>query len=734
MDKNETEVNGIPALLQNIADEHKTGTLKIKSPSGEKYFYFRAGNILQACSPTKPSILAEGLRRHPEVDEESYQELCSQQKQTGKSLASLLLSDPNDGTALVNVICRFQILEEVCELFTWEDCQTEFTGPDPDQMLFDLELMNIEPVTTSVALLEASQRFDEWRHTLEVLPSKKDIPYRVVEQLPDNADTAMNIIYKAIDGFRSIEEILACVRLSPFSARKSLVELVQQNLVAIKNAKELLQLARLDVFRENLVKRTDLYERALELGEQSSDISLWLANSYETLGMNNKAAQQYQDLGYFYLNCNRWPQATDAFDKVATLDPENLDAQERLVSLLAYLGRWEQYAQKMGNYARWLALKGQSGRAILLLCEAVEKYPHQLDNFDLLGALYQEAGHKHESIRSYEHLAHLRAEKQQFTEAATAWQKIIQIDMNHLEARKNLGQILNQLGRNKEATEQYQNLGKMITSAPLTPTTANYLIFAAGQLATDNPQNLIARQWLAKGYLIQNQTTQAIHELREILARKNNEQDLELAVETLKTLVQLEPKDLAIRFNLAEIYLQLHKEREAVQEYFNLGMSAIEQNQNSKALEAFNALLNLDPAHYATHIKKAELLRKEDHNEEAMEELMLTGYLSLGSDKLWQAVKAFSEVIRMDRDAYPACYWQLGKLYEKLNKPQEAIASYKKHAQKNAKLQNFGEALRSCDKILTLEPQNNWAQIAKQKILAMLPKIAEILQANTEAG
>lgn len=730
---NTLEVVGIPSLLQNIADERKTGTLKIKSPMGEKYFYFRTGNILQACSPSKPSILAEGLRRHPEVDEESYQELLAQQKRTGKSLASLLLSDPNDGPALVGVLCQFQILEEVSELFTWEDCHAEFSGPDPDPMLFDLDLMNIEPVATNVALLEAAKRHDEWRHTLEILPSKKDIPYHLVENLPDTADSAMKIIYQVVDGFRCIEEILACVRLSPFAARKSLVELVRQNYIALKNAKELLQLARLDIFRENLPKRTELYERALELGEQSSDISLWLANSYEAMGIKDKAAHQYQELGYFYLNSNRWQQSAQAFDKVVTLDPENLDAQERLVTLLAYLGHWEEYAQKMGGYARRLSIQGQSARAILLLCEAVEKYPHQLENFDLLGSLYQEAGKKSEAIHTYEYLANLQMDKQHPAEAVLAYQKVIQIDPTYLEARKNFGQILSQLGRHKEALEQYQTLGKMITNEELTPTTSEYLVFAASQIIGENPQDLTARNWLANGYLAQNKKEQAIQELRAILLCQDDKKDLNLAVETLKTLVQLEPNDLMIRFQLAQIYLKLNKEREAVQEYFNLGMVAVEANEISKALEAFNALLNLDPSHYATHLKKAELLRKEDHNEDAMEELMLTGYLSLGSDKLWQAVKAFSEVIRMDRDAYPICYWQLGKLYEKLSKPQEAVAAYKKHAQKNVKCQNFGEAIRSCDKILAIEPQNTWAQTAKQKILALLPKIAEILQTPVES-
>ena len=272
------DIVGIPTLFQSISDERKQGNLKIQSSHGEKYIYFSKGKILQVSSPQNPSILAEGLRRHPDLDEESYQVLCEQQKRTGQSLASLLLADEEDGPALVTAICQFQILEEICELFTWQDCHSEFFEGDPDPMLFDLEILDIEPMDIGVVLLEAARRSDEWKMILDKLPSKKDVPYQV-KQLPTDANTEQQQVFAAVDGFRNIEDLLTVVRLSPFGAMSAMSELSDQENIALKNSQELLHLTRLDVFREDLTKRTKLYERAIELGEKSPEITVWLAHS-----------------------------------------------------------------------------------------------------------------------------------------------------------------------------------------------------------------------------------------------------------------------------------------------------------------------------------------------------------------------------------------------------------------------------------------------------------------------
>ena len=139
--------------------------------------------------------------------------------------------------------------------------------------------------------------------------------------------------------------------------------------------------------------------------------------------------------------------------------------------------------------------------------------------------------------------------------------------------------------------------------------------------------------------------------------------------------------------------------------------------------------MSFDPSNYATRLKKADILIEESKKDDAIYELILTGHLSIGADKLWQAVKAFRKALTLDREK-TQCYYELGKLYEKLGKKKEAVASYKKHAQKNVKFSNFGEALNSCEAILKIDSRYEWAKKAREKIMATIPKIQEAFQNN----
>ncbi len=727
--KSGLDIMSIPTLFQSISDERKTGTLKVQSSLGEKYIYFRSGNIVQVSTPEKPSILAEGLRRHPELDEESYQVLCQKQRTTGQSLASLILEDKQDGIALVNAICNFQILEEICELFTWKDAHCEFSGDDPDPMIFDLEIINIDPVETQVALLEAARRADEWRLILENLPSKIDIPYHTENPLFEDTPVELQNVYSAIDGFRTIEDILLMVRLSPFVAMSSLNELLKKQYIALRDSEQLLQLARLDIFREDMGKRTKLYERAMELGEKSTSISFWLAHSYESMGKRDRAATLYYELGYHFLKDAQYKEAIQSLEKVANINPENLDSQEKLIALLLKTENLEEFARKSNTYARWLTLQGKQEKAILLLKEATEKYPKYLENFDLLGSLYQDAGYKAQAINTYRSLANVRAAKQEYQEAANSYQKIVQIDKENLEAHKCYGEMLKKLGQNKQAREQFQTIGKMIYNIGfINKENAAYLEFAANSIIQTYPDDLLARKWLSEAYLKQDKKDKAVEQLNELLTLSDEKKNLELLVDALKSLVQIDPMNLKNRFKLAETYLKIKKEREAIQEFFAIASKAEEKGMTEEALKAFDQLLLCDPAHYAAHLKKVEILQKEKRYQEAIQELILTGYISMGMDKLWQAIKAFSQVLHLDRDAYSLCYFHLGNVYHKLGKNKEAIAAYKKHVQKSIKLNNYKEALNSCEKILNIDQNNDWGQKAKQKIQLALPKIQKVFQ------
>ncbi len=727
MAKSGLDIVGLPDLIQSISNDKKTGVLKVQSSLGEKDVYFHRGDIQQVSSPQKPSILAEGLRRHPDLDEESYFEICNQQKETGQSLASLLLSD-EDGKDLIIAVCQFQILEEICELFVWEDCHYEFLEGEPQTGLFDMEILEIDmAMNTNMVLLEAARRYDEWQIILKNIPSKQDVIY--LQTSSRSEEEEVKAIIALIDGFRDIEEVLASVRLSPFVAMKTISDLVGENTVAFKTASQLLQMAKLDVLRENREKSIKLYERVIELGESGSDVTTWLANSYETAGLKEKAASKYKDLGYIHLKFEEHEEASRAFAKVVELRPMDLEAQERLVTILARMGS-DNYAEKATDYARWLALEDRR-RAILLLKESIEKCPENLNGLEFLGVLYQEQGEKEEAVKAYQILAESRLKQDDLQGAIATYKKIIFLAPENLEERKSLAEVYRKEGKMNNAVEEYRIVGSRIVSRTdfkKNDKLVADLAFVSKRIREQDANDLKARQWLAQAHMAQSKNREAIEELEKLLEAGKERSDPAMMVDTLKNLVSLKPDNMENRFSLAENYLRVKKEREAIQEYFSLGLAAAEKGSFDQALKAFEKLLSYDPSNYASRLKKAEILIKKDKKEEAIEELMLTGYLSVGADKQWQAVKAFRQVLTLDRDSSVLCYLELGRVYEKLGKKKEAIAAYKKHIQKSVKRSNFGDALASCEHILEISPDNDWTKAAKQKLVEILPKLNDVFQ------
>lgn len=727
--KSGLDIVGLPNLFQSISNDMKTGTLKVQSDLGEKYVYFRKGDIQQVSSPQKPSILAEGLKRHPGLDEESYQEMCAQQKSTGKSMASLLLEEAEEGKQLVIEVCQFQILEEICELFTWEDCHCEFEEGDPQAMLFDMEILDIDmAMNTGMVLLEAARRYDEWKIILEIIPSKADIP-EGKEEVKQELEEDEAAVLSLIDGFRDVEEILDQVRLSPFVAMKAIANLLQQGNIAFRTGPDLARMAKLDIFRENKYKAIKLYERAEELGEKSAEITLWLARSYEAMGMKDKAAKQYLELGYHYLDSKVYHKAANSFEMVTHLTPDNFDAQERLITLLPKMSRLENYSETTTNYSRWLALRGDRRRAIVLLRESIARVPDNLSGLDLLGNLYREEGERQNAIDTFRSLADKVSDSENREASIGAYEKIISMDQDNLEARKEVAEIYHEVGKNQEAMDYYLAIGHKISGKDkIDKKSIELLVNVSRKIIEIDQSNLIAREWLAKAYIQQNKNDLAIEHLEELLTKANDNTELNLVIEALKDLTALKPLDFENRLRLAESYLKVKREREAVQELFNLGTTAAKNNDISQALKAFDRLLSYEPSNYATRLKKAEILENERDLLQAMDELMLTGYLSMGADKLWQAVKAFRKVLSLDRNSNIICYFELGKVYEKLGKNKEAIAAYKKHVQKNVKRSNFGDALTSCDCILRLDPDNKWAKVAQDKLNNIMPSINELFQ------
>lgn len=130
--------------------------------------------------------------------------------------------------------------------------------------------------------------------------------------------------------------------------------------------------------------------------------------------------------------------------------------------------------------------------------------------------------------------------------------------------------------------------------------------------------------------------------------------------------------------------------RKKADRYFNLGLALMDAGMAEKARDAFSTAAEADPSFPNPHIFLAQSYSQKSDVKKAGEELgqalellprskdnkLLQGitHASHGEDDL--AMTFFQEVIKENSDPPPEVYYQLGKIYERLNKASQALESY----------------------------------------------------------
>ena len=130
--------------------------------------------------------------------------------------------------------------------------------------------------------------------------------------------------------------------------------------------------------------------------------------------------------------------------------------------------------------------------------------------------------------------------------------------------------------------------------------------------------------------------------------------------------------------------------RKKADRYLNLGLALMDAGMVEKALDAFMTAAEADPSMPEPHISLAQIYSQERDEKKAGIELgnalellsrptdkkLLQGitHANRGEDDL--AMTFFQKVIEDNSDPPPEVYYQMGRIYERLNKPSQALVSY----------------------------------------------------------
>ena len=230
-------------ILQLIGYQRKTGILTVEGPEDTVLVSFSDGHVVAADSVKRPFENRVGslLVRAGKISPDILQHALEDQKRTRQRLGSILLAGQLISAEDLRSALRTQILNLIYRLFRWKDGRYFFS----QQASVDYDSDHFTPVATENILMEAARMSDEWPMIEARIPSPNlvfrrapgteslrlvshDGP-RKTGELAVSAEEA--VVWKLVDGTRSVTEVTESTFLSDFEVVKALDQLIGRQLL-----------------------------------------------------------------------------------------------------------------------------------------------------------------------------------------------------------------------------------------------------------------------------------------------------------------------------------------------------------------------------------------------------------------------------------------------------------------------------------------------------------------------
>lgn len=202
-------------LLQWLSMARKTGTLTFSGRAVEKRIFFRDGRIISSASTDPREYLGQFLMSYGYLTEEELKNAMEVQRSSRILLGKILVNSGIIEESDLLGLMRLKAEEEIYDVFLWTDADFGFA----DDELPQYEMVPLQIDITGI-IMEGHRRLDDWSRIRELIADRTRIP--VIERNIDFAELPENqrLILQAINGHRSIEELMLESRSSEFHVSK----------------------------------------------------------------------------------------------------------------------------------------------------------------------------------------------------------------------------------------------------------------------------------------------------------------------------------------------------------------------------------------------------------------------------------------------------------------------------------------------------------------------------------
>lgn len=432
-------------VFQTLNANQQTGTLHVFDGKSERFLVFNRGSIRCVSRGPRPNVrLGEILQARGLLSEEDLHRLLTLQAEQNAPLGVLAVSTGLCSQADVEAALRFQMEEEIYDLFTWQKAHFIFHvgPPDPNQLGPTGREAEVS-ISTANVLLEAMRRIDEWGRLSRVVTDPHAILVLVEEKRPLLHDLSPEEkrVLRYVDGTHTNEAITYASCLGRYPVAVILQRFLDAGILREATEAELRASVERLLAEGNITEAIPLQERLCDLHPEDPILRERLASSLVLVGRKNEAASLYEALADHFEKAGDLERAIAAEEKALAATPENDVAYERLAGLLFRVKKTEKAAEIWEQLIRRIEVRDGARTALRKLETAIQHFPSSERLLEIHARLLLADGDRFNAAVVYERLARIRQERGEGERAAEAYRTVLRLDPSRSDIQDRLTQI-----------------------------------------------------------------------------------------------------------------------------------------------------------------------------------------------------------------------------------------------------------------------------------------------------
>ncbi|MEE8142815.1 MAG: hypothetical protein V3T77_06925 [Planctomycetota bacterium] len=363
--------------LLRIHHDAYTGTVRVETPGEGVCICLRDGHVFDVLPDAAPSLLERALLAAPILKERERRKIRKQAAKENRDPGEIVLERnlliEDDVTALLQVAINEMLSPIFCESHVAMELWTEL---EESSYILGISRHVDLLLTMEHVLFGVARSLESWDLVKEALPLLKDVYYATpqifsIMEKRDEYPWEVRLI-ECLDGLADLRQIIDQSEVEPFQALEVIQALHQDGYIELVSPVQLFQLAADFVKQDQLEKAIRLYERAEERGLEGFAVRSKLAELYLQVDRDEDAVHSLLTFAERAEGELRGEEAMRALGRIIEIDPDNLEVQERHLSLLCEHSRHEAALERGLMLARTLDEGGYQERAKEILKKVVE--------------------------------------------------------------------------------------------------------------------------------------------------------------------------------------------------------------------------------------------------------------------------------------------------------------------------------------------------------------------------